>query len=87
MLEVPDLDDMTKEHYETISIKNNYNDLMEESIETKNYGIRNQGHRSGRHISPLCSTTRTLRTDDFITHMDADCSTIGNRLLSRNELL
>ena len=86
MLEVPDVDDVIKVHHDTFSIKNNYNDLMEESIETQDYGIRKQGHRSGRHTSSLCSTIRTLHTDNFITDTDANHSTIVNRLLSCIEL-
>ena len=53
---------------------NKNDDLMEESIEAKDFGVRTQVSGSGWHPSSLRDTTRTfLHTDDFITDIDANC--------------
>ena len=86
ILEVPDVcDDITKTLHAGMSVMNHDDGIMEGSIETQDYGVRKQGSRSGRHTSSSCSTTRTLYTDDFITDMDIDHSTITK--ISHNDTI
>ena len=83
VLQVPDVCAATDGG--TSSINNNDpNDLMEESIVTKDYGMTNQVHRSGRRHSASVgsSTYRTLHTSDFIE----DETTMNRSLIVNNRI-
>ena len=83
ILEVPDVcDNITLTLHDGTSFIYHYDGMMVGSLQNQDYGVRKQGSRSGRYTSSLCSTARTLRTDDFITDTDVDRSTIVN--LSHN---
>ena len=86
ILEVPDVcDNITQTLHDGTSVMNHDGGIVEGSSQTQGYGVRKQGSRSGRHTSSLCSTARTLRTDDFITDADINHSMIAN--LSHNDAI